>query len=355
MRLINKAIENEEKSKDWFKYEKSQLIGVILAKIRFSNKIDYYLAGNILRHNEKISTLVVMYTLKRNSGGTFKRIVNSELIDSVYNKLLTIDDYNSISELYFKFSFMKAEVDPEGSYLLILKSFNNTLFRAAYRNDDLINYQLIDLLEGVTLRHWYSFSEIKLFIDKTYKMLEILDKATDNNGRKEAFNNLIVKYYPSLKEQYYITDDYTIINNSSIYEKRYIDENSITLDNLYELYCGENEECKGINYEVLETWTTLVNKEIEITGDIELVIQFLDKVKYPNSYIASNGENCYLAVATILYNDRFEEKIMEYVCRKGGREGLISMIRFYMELNDSVKGKSMFEMFFKLCELLIYY
>lgn len=356
LRLINEAIINERKVNEWFKYKKSQLIGIILSKIRFFTKFEYYMVGNIVRCDEKISTFTVLYTLKRNSEEAFKRIVNLELIDIVYNNMLTSDEYyDSISELYLQISFLKAEMDPEGSYLLILKSFNNTLFRAGFRKDDLVSYKLLDLLEGVTLSHWYSFSEMELFIDKTYKMLNILNEATDGNGRKEAFNNLIVGYYPSLKEQYNITEDYNSLSNSYMYKKRCIDENLITLDNLYELYCGESKAYKDINYGMLDTWITLVNKGIEVTGGIDLVLKFLYKIKYPNSYIATNGENCYLAVAAILNNANFKEKIMEYICRKGGREGLISIIKSYIELNDSINGKPMFEMFFKLCELLIYY
>ncbi|MCS4472585.1 hypothetical protein JQ031_02870 [Clostridium botulinum] len=119
------------------------------------------------------------------------------------------------------------------------------------------------------------------------------------------------------------------------------------------MYCGKIKICDEIDYTSLDTWDILINKEIELTGSIDILMKFLDKVKYPVSYIDTNGENCYLAIAAVLKDGRFADEIMEYVSEKGGREGLVSMIKTYVELNDSIKGKEAFSIFFKLCELLV--
>ncbi|MCS4476752.1 hypothetical protein JQ032_17620 [Clostridium botulinum] len=66
---------------------------------------------------------------------------------------------------------------------------------------------LIDLLERITLRHWYNYSEMELFLDRTHKMLIVLDSATDGDGDKSRFEKLITSYYPSLMEKYNINKD----------------------------------------------------------------------------------------------------------------------------------------------------
>ncbi|MCS4476751.1 hypothetical protein JQ038_05245 [Clostridium botulinum] len=93
------------------------------------------------------------------------------------------------------------------------------------------------------------------------------------------------------------------------------------------MYCGKIKICDEIDYTSLDTWDILINKEIELTGSIDILMKFLDKVKYPVSYIDTNGENCYLAIAAVLKDGRFADEIMEYVSEKGGREGLVSMIK----------------------------
>lgn len=170
--------------------------------------MNHYFVGNILRCKERIDILTTLYTLKINNTKAFKHIINLELINYAYSNLSISDEYyDSVSELYLKYSFIKAELDSGGSYLLLLKSFNNGLFRAGFRKDDIVSSVLIDLLERITLRHWYNYSEMELFLDRTHKMLIVLDSATDGDGDKSRFEKLITSYYPSLMEKYNINKD----------------------------------------------------------------------------------------------------------------------------------------------------
>ena len=102
-----------------------------------------------------------------------------------------------------------------------------------------------------------------------------------------------------------------------------------------------------------ESWVALLDMNFKIRGNIELVIQYLERINYPHTdFYTSNSEYAHLVIAAALDNPDYKPSMLNHICRKSGHQGFYNMIKVYAELGDMNMSKSLFQRYLAMCKLL---
>lgn len=334
-----------------FNYNNSKLIGHILAILNFpENSIRIFL-NSISKFSSVVSMTVILYTVRLMNKGLFKLIANLKMLNTTQKmESENISYYDTNTELNLMFVTMTAEFDSRESDALFVGAINNSIFRPAFRKDDLVSGILPSCINKICENGLMGVDKCEDYIERTYTMLEVVAKTTDGGGDFEHIKAVINKFYPDfgkLDKIYDVTD----INISESEDYSEIDYDQIDYDNLSSYYdCLEED----VNYNNLETWKRLIAIEEKKDPDLGKLFKMLNDNYFPNPFASNASKNFCVITAALMNSSKHKEKIIDYLIDTSCRYSIVNMFYVYSILSDNRNVQLYIERILSLSEVLVY-
>ncbi len=341
--------------KNWFSYNNAKFIGEILSSLDLNIDEIKSFVIELRKYDSVVSTFQILYTIMVRNADLFKTISNPCLISSEYDKAsksLSYYDYNS--DLGFMYATMISCFDITKADALFEQAVNNSIFRPAFRHEDMIDYQLPICLLLAHNNCWVSSEELEKLTLRVYHILKISKDTLDSGAYSEYFKYLVEKCCPNLLE---LIGDFSAdaknpekimgwesCNNS-------IPTGNITSENLSEYY-----ECKveGINYSSVSVWKNLIEYELNEDSTLKILYQTLEKNYFPNSYYSKISHCFHIIIAILMSNVKTKTDASEFIMKHAGRMGFVILTKAFALIGDDQSGRRHIEQLLKLCEAMVY-
>lgn len=120
------------------------------------------------------------------------------------------------------------------------------------------------------------------------------------------------------------------------------------IDSLYlELHNSHN----NITVSKLESWETLIQKTLEIFGNITPFTDFLKEKRFPHYGYFSN-EYLHLGLAAALKNPDSKQEIIRYLSENTGHGGFLNVMKAFEAIGDGSTCVLLFERYLRICNFL---
>lgn len=341
--------------RNWFSYKNAIFIGEILSTLDIDSADKKRFLIELRKYDSVVSTFQVLNIVMQRNSELFIIIANPSLLAAEYvmaSRDLSYYEFNS--DLHFTYAVMMSHFDVLKADALFENAINASIFRPLFRHEDMIDYHLPNCLLTAYHNYWFSSEELEYALRRIYGMLEIAKSTLDGGADKEHFRFVVEKCCPYLLD---VLDEITVTADSpertmgweSFTNK--VSSDGLTLDNLPKYYCCEVE---GINYSSVLVWKDLIQFEMMRDSELTVLYDTLDKNYYPNSGFSKISHCFPIVTAVLLSNPHTRTKALEFLMKRAGRMGLVTLIKAYGLIGDDQSGRQCIEQLIRLCEAMVY-
>lgn len=204
---------------------------------------------------------------------------------------------------------------------------------------------------------FYSEIEKKQCFEKVGKEINCLN----GKGWKKELNSVEYKTYAVLCNKYHVENDINETKNSIFPSvKKESEQNSLneikkikSIDEFKVFIKKLNREIRVNN---LEANKMLIQKSIDLNGNIDDILNLMEEKYYPSSASGSiNSVNFWMTVVAALQNPRAKADMMKYLLEQGGgHDGLNELIKIFGEMKNKNLCMKAFDIMIKCVEFLVY-
>ena len=342
--------------KNCFRYSNTCFIGEILSGLDFTNFEIQQFIFKLKKYRSVVNVFQVLYTIMLRNLPLFKTIANPSLISSEYavaSKDISYYEYNS--DLGYQYATMMSYFDASKADALFEVAVNNSIFRPAFRKEDMIDLHLPESLLTAYENCWLSDEEMEINMRRAYSILQLAKETLDSGSYETYFKYVIEKCCPYLED---ILDDLSSVEPEDPerlmgWESKHatVREEELTLDALYKYY---NCEVDGINYSSVSVWKTLIRFEFTQDKELKMLYQTLEDNYYPDSCY-SKMSKCYPIITAVLISDaQTRAMAVDFIMKHAGRMGLVNIIKAFAFIGEDTLGKHCVDELLKLCEAMVY-
>lgn len=223
--------------KNWFRYYDTCFIGEILSGLDFTNIEIRQFIFRLKKYRSVVNVFQVLYTIMLRNLPLFKTIANPSLISSEYvvaSKSVSYYDYNS--DLGYQYATMMSHFDTSKADALFEIAVNNSIFRPAFRKEDMIDFHLPKSLLTTYENCWISDEIMESDMRRAYSILQLAKETLDSGSYETYFKYVVEKCCPHLED---ILDDLSSVESEDPerlmgWESKYstVREEDLTLDTL---------------------------------------------------------------------------------------------------------------------------
>jgi hypothetical protein len=338
---------------NWFSYNNSKLIGELIARFEFEEDQRKKFIKNLINYDSVISITTVLYTVYLKNKNLFKSITNSKMLSVINNaesKKLSYYDYNTDNS--YLFATMMSCFNVATSDKLLITALNNSIYRPAFRKDDLVSYLLPRCVFLAYQNNWFDESDLEIFLNDIYAMLNIMSSTTDQGGSLDYFKYVLKLCVPDSP----ILDDIYNVSEVDVFSNKVTDPNAKVLhvmpkDEFKQYY---NCEVKGIDYTKIDTWRTLINAEKEMNSELPQLFQTLKESHFPEPHYGNPNKYFNIITSIILDDVKTKEQAINFVLEQGGRNGLMNMISTFSVIGKDELARNYIDQLFALTKALVY-
>ncbi|WP_340016561.1 hypothetical protein [Paenibacillus sp. FSL K6-1318] len=336
-----------------FSYNNSQLIGEIISRFEFDENQLKKFIKNLLDYKSVISITTVLYNVFLRNKTLFKSITNIKMLVNINEEeLKNLSYYDINTDSNYLFAAMMSCFDMSKADEFLLKAINNSIYRPAFRKDDIISYLLPRCIFLGHQSNWFDEYELKVLLNDTYSMLTIMKSTTDQGGNLEYFKYVLELCIP---DSPILNDIYNVIS-VDIFSHFETDSPTVDLKNISLSELNEYYSCKihGINYSKINTWKTLVEIEKSVDSELTQIFEVLKKASFPEQHGGKINNYFHIVTSALLDDDSTKEQIITFILKQGGRYGLINMISAFSILGKDDLARKYIHQLFLLCKALVY-
>ncbi|BBI32923.1 hypothetical protein [Cohnella abietis] len=338
---------------NWFSYNNSKLIGEIIAKFDFDETQIKMFIRKLLNYSSVISLTTVLYTVCLKNRNLFRRITNIKmLMDSVNQVSKQLSYYDEHTDNNYILATMVSCFDIAASDKFLLIALNNSIYRPAFRKDDLVSYILPRCIYLAYQNDWFDESEIAILISDTYAMLNIMKDTTDQGGRWEYFKFILELCIPDspLLEHIYDVESRNVFSDTATDPvTTVVSDVSITeLDKYY------NCKVEGIDYTKSDLWRTLISVETAVNNELPHLFETLKKSRFPEHHYSNLNKHFHIITSILLDDDNTKDQAVNFIIEQGGRNGIMNMIASFSLLGKDELARKYIRQLFALTKALVY-
>lgn len=340
---------------NWFLVDNSKLIGAIVAQLSFNDNLLKEFVSKLYNYQSVISLTIVLEYILVNNQELFLLLVNENLLKKLNIeaiKQLGYYEYNSDTD--FIFSTMFSKINKAESYKCLIRGINNSIYRPAFRKEDVVDSVLPECLLLSSQNHWYSEIELESMSYRIYSLLKIMTETTDKGSCMAYFKYVLEACLPqsSILDDLYDEAPYNPLPKNNIKENtRNCDFKQIDKESITDYY-----ECKisEAPYYNLGFWKELISIEKAFDDDLHSLFSVLQENHYPEPYGGKINEYFPIITAALLSDTHLSDISTRFILKQGGRSGLINMIKSFSLMGDSENASLYINQIFKLTEALVF-
>lgn len=314
---------------------------------------------NYLKRIVSIANKMNLYHIDNDVHGKIIEILlkyDFEMAEYYYKEIeKSIGVYNHI---YFQFAkglaYRGREIkDIENVLSNIVDTYNNFYGKMEKEEND---YKISIYLYLATC-DFYSEIEKKQCFEKVGKEINCLN----GKGWERELNSVEYKTYATLCNKYHVENDINETKNSIFPSvKKESEQNSLneikkikSIDEFKVFIKKLNREIRVNN---LEANKMLIQKSIDLNGNIDDILNLMEEKYYPSSASGSiNSVNFWMTVVAALQNPRAKADMMKYLLEQGGgHDGLNELIKIFGEMKNKNLCMKAFDIMIKCVEFLVY-
>lgn len=342
--------------KNWFIYYDTCFIGEILSGLNFTNIAIQQFIFRLKKYRSVVNVFQVLYTIMLRNLPLFKTIANPSLITSEYavaSKEISYYEYNS--DLGYQYATMMSHFDTSKADALFEIAVNNSIFRPAFRKEDMIDLHLPEALLTAYENCWISDEIMEFNLRRTYSILQLAKETLDSGNHEIYFKYVVEKCCPHLED---ILDDLSSVESEDPnrligWESKHatVSEEELTLEALPKYY---NCQVEDIDYSSVSVWKTLISFEFSQDKELKILYQTLADNYYPDSFY-SKISRCYPIITAVLISDvQTRTMAVDFIMKHAGRMGLVNIIKAYAFIGEDTLGKHCVDELLQLCEAMVY-
>ncbi|WP_052350639.1 hypothetical protein [Paenibacillus gorillae] len=338
---------------NWFSYNNSKLIGEIIATFNFDENQVKLFFRKLLNYDSVISLTTVLYAVCIKNKQLFKCITNkSMLMDIINQDSNRLSYYDDQTDNSLMFATMISCFDISTSDKTLLMALNNSIFRPAFRKDDLISYVLPKCIYLAHQNDWFDESEIAVLVSETNSMLTIMGDTTDQGARWEYFKFILELCIPDspLLENIYDVTSRNVFSETDAFPVT-ADVSIMPIAEIEKYYSCEIE---GIDYGRSDTWRTLIATEEAVNNQLPLLFKSLKKARFPESHASNLYKYFHIIISVLLDNVDIKDQTVDFILEQGGRSGLMNMITSFSLSGKDELARKYIRQLFALSKALVY-
>lgn len=341
--------------KNWFSYKNSVFIGEILATLDIDSVNKKRFLIELRKFDSVISTFHVLCTLMRRNAALFELIANPGLIASEYARASRkLSYYDDNTDLCFAYSTMMSHYDMVKADALFENAINNSIFRPIFRKEDMLDYHLPNCVLTAYDSFWLSNEEVEHVIRRVDSILKITKDTLDRGSYRERFRFVVERCCPYLLEELEMeevkADNPELSIGWEVYSST-IPGERITYENLPSFYCCEVDD---VNYSAVSVWRDLIQCELKKDPQLTLLYNTLENNHYPAANFSKVSWCFPVITAVLVSNAQTNPQMIEFLMKRAGRFGLVTLIKAYALTGDDCCGRECFEQLMRMCEALVY-
>lgn len=235
----------------------------------------------------------------------------------------------------------------------IVDSYDNYFGKIGREGND---YK-IDIYLYLATCDFYSEVEKKKCFEKVREEIENLEE----KGWEKEIDAIKYESYVKLCNQYHLKND---VNKSKEYSLETVVKRSVQdgLNEIDEVKSADDLKVfiKRLDREIriadLETNKKLIQKSVDLTGNINDILNLMKEEYYPSFINGSiNGMNFWLTVVAALQNPRAKGSMMKYLLEHGGgHDGFCELIKIFGKMKNKNVCTRAFETLLNCVEFLVY-
>lgn len=338
---------------NWFSYNNSKLIGELIARFNFEENQVKIFIRQLMNYNSVISLTTVLYTVCLKNKNLFKRITNSKMLTNIINQeLKQLSYYDDNTDYNYMLATMVTYFNSATSDKILLIALNNSIYRPAFRKDDLVSYILPRCIYLAHQNDWFDESEIALLISETYSMLKIMKDTTDQGGRWEYFKFILELCGPDSP----LLDDIYDVTSRNVFGDTATDTitSVVSVVPFEELDKYYNCEIKGIDYLKNETWRALISAENDVNKELPKLFKALKQSHFPEPHRTNLSEYFHIITSILIDDPDTTDMAYNFILEQGGRSGLMNMIATFSLLGKDELARNYICQLFALTKALVY-
>jgi hypothetical protein len=338
---------------NWFSYNNSKLIGEFIAKFNFDENQVKIFIRKLLNYNSVISLTTVLYTVCLKNKNLFKSITNSKmLMDIINQESKQLSYYDDNTDYSYMLATMISYFDIATSDKILLIGLNNSIYRPAFRKDDLVAYILPRCIYLAHQNDWFDESEIAILISDTYSMLNIMKDTTDQGGGWEYFKFILELCTPESPLLEHIYD----VTSRNVFSDTATDPvttvfSVVPIEELDKYY---NCEVEGIDYIKTDTWRTLISVEKAVNNQLPQLFETLKRSRFPEEHHSNLSKYFHIITSILFDNVDTKDQADNFILEQGGRNGLMNMIATFSLLGKDELARNYIRQLFALSKALVY-
>ncbi|SDH42757.1 NACHT domain-containing protein [Desulfosporosinus hippei] len=338
---------------NWFFRDNSKLIGFAIATLNFDDESLKSFINKLFQYQSVISLSIVLYTVFIENPNLFFVLNNEDILSELHaesSQRLSYYDYNS--ETDFMFSAMVSKYNLSASNKLLINGLNNSIYRPAFRKENLVSYVLPLCLLMADQNHWFNKIEMEILAYKIFDMLKIMNDTTDRGDEQSYFKYVLESCLPDspiLNSLYGISSYNGFSNDSANYIV--VDFSQINKDNIKDYY-----KCNiaDLNYTNFNFWRQLISLGMSFERDLSSLFEILKEYRFPESHRGGPCDYFSVITAVLLSDNNLRDYAIQFIIEQGGRSGLFNMIRAFSLTGNSKDAQKYINQLFKLTEALVY-
>jgi hypothetical protein len=334
----------------------------------WSNK--YTTQEDLIEYSNKVFELTLRVSQITDGKGTWRGPYNLidtiakfdiKLAESFKNRLIDANGYRNTSNSALE-SVILGKIKRGYPYEEILSEISK--LRQDYDYKGSVNTQHYEqkfsIYVGLADSYLYSSEENRTSFDKACEITEIIKEENISNFLNDKFDNEIKLKFQKLCDKYSYSFELNLEkakNESNENENLFVQklENTKEKQELEKLFNDLNNYENKITLKNFNSWNILIEKNIDLFGNINLFIQLLKENNYPHSnWYSNNSSYFYMGLAVSISNIESRNEIFEYLATNTGHGGFANLIETYSVLKDKDMCISLFNSYLKFCDLLVY-
>ena len=342
--------------KNWFRYYDTCFIGEILSGLDFTDIEVRQFIVNLKKYRSVVNVFQILYIIMLRNLPLFKTIANPSLISSEYavvSKEISYYEYNS--DLGYQYATMMSCFDTSKADALFEIAVNNSIFRPAFRKEDMIDLHLPDSLLTAYENCWLSDEIMESYLWRAYSILQLAKETLDSGSYETYFKYVVENCCPHLED---ILDDLSSVNSENTErlmgwesKRSTVRKEDLTLDTLPDYYKCQVDD---INYSSVSVWETLIGYEFSQDKELKMLYKTLEDNYYPDSF-SSKMSKCYPIITAVLISDAQTRTIaIDFIMKHAGRMGIVNIIKAFAFIGEDDSGRWCVEQLLKLCEAMVY-